>query len=79
MDFSWNADQVEGIGGLAYASGPYSVSVLMGADTVSMEGKWVGIFKEQADGMWRMTLEIWNLNEPLPPGEGEHSEGEEHN
>jgi len=68
--FSWNAIEVDGSGDLAYARGPYSVSVLIGADTVSMLGKWVGIFRRQPDGAWRMALEIWNFDDAMPPMEG---------
>ncbi len=66
VSFSWNAVDVDGVGDLAYARGPYSVSVLLGADTVSMQGKWLGIFRRQPDGVWRMSHEIWNLDHPMP-------------
>jgi len=78
VSFAWSAVEVHGVGDLAYARGPYAVSFLMGADTVSIQGKWVGIFRKQPDGAWRMSLEIWNLNDPLPPTADEHSEGEDH-
>jgi ketosteroid isomerase-like protein len=41
----------------------------MGADTVSMQGKWLGVFEKQLDGTWQMAVECWNLDAPLPPTE----------
>jgi ketosteroid isomerase-like protein len=69
VSFSWSAAAVEGVGALAYGRGPYTVSVLMGADTVSMQGKWLGVFEKQLDGTWQMAVECWNLDAPLPPTE----------
>ncbi len=78
LSYSSAAVDVDGSGDLAYARGAYSISLLVGADTVALEGKWVHIFKKQPDGSWLITLDIWNSNDPLPPMEGEHSEEGEH-
>ena len=78
LSYSSAAVDVDGSGDLAYARGAYSISLLVGADTVALEGKWVHIFKKQPDGSWLITLDIWNSNDPLPPMEGEHPEEGEH-
>jgi len=62
--------EVDGNGDLAYARGTYSISLLVGADTLSIEGKWVHIFRKQPDGSWSITLDIWNSDNPLPAPEG---------
>jgi ketosteroid isomerase-like protein len=78
VSFSWRAVELDGIGDLAYARGPYRVAVLMGADTVSMQGKWLGIFRKQPDATWQMAVECWNLDQAMPAAEGAHTEGEDH-
>jgi ketosteroid isomerase-like protein len=70
LSYSSAPVEVDGYGDLAYARGAYSLSLLVGADTVAMEGKWVHIFRKQPDGSWLITLDIWNSNDPLPAAEG---------
>jgi len=64
LSYSSALVEVDGYGDLAYARGTYSLSLLVGADTVAMEGKWVQIFRKQPDGSWFITLDIWNSNAP---------------
>jgi len=78
LSYTSAAVDVGGSGDLAYARGAYALSLLIGADTVAMQGKWVHIFRRQPDGSWLITLDIWNTDDPLPPEEGEHTEGEDH-
>jgi uncharacterized protein (TIGR02246 family) len=40
-----------------------------GGKPVREEFKCVDIFRKQQDGTWKMTLHIWNGNEPLPTSE----------
>ena len=69
LSYSSAPVEVDGRGDLAYARGAYSLSLLVGADTVAMEGKWVQIFRKQPDGSWLTTLDIWNSDHPLPSPE----------
>jgi ketosteroid isomerase-like protein len=69
LSYSSAPVEVDGSGDLAYARGAYSLSLLVGADTVAMEGKWVHIFRKQPDGSWLITLDIWNSDHPSPSPE----------
>jgi uncharacterized protein (TIGR02246 family) len=49
-------------GDLAYIHLSYSASSSPkgGGDAVSDAGKWVNIYRRQADGSWKIVVEIWN-------------------
>ncbi len=72
---------IEGSGDMAYVRGAYVLTTAAGADSEAMtdRGKNIAIFKRQSDGSWRVSVGIWNSDEPLPPMEGEHQEDGEHN
>ena len=60
---------VDGSGDLAYVRGTYAMDITMpGAPApVRDEGKYVEIWRRQADGSWRASLDIFNTSMPLPP------------
>jgi len=59
---------VEGRGDLAYGVGTYRMSLTpkkAGAKPLpTEEGKYVEVFKKQADGSWKIIYDIWNANAP---------------
>jgi uncharacterized protein (TIGR02246 family) len=61
---------VDGRGDLAYAVGTYRATLTpkkAGAKPLpTEEGKYLEVFKKQADGSWKIVYEIWNQN--APPG-----------
>lgn len=61
---------------LAVEWGTYSFSgTMVDSDvTVSQNGKYVAIYKRQADGSWKIVRDIWNAN---AASEMEMDEGEE--
>lgn len=54
-------------GDLAYLRGVYE-SPMLGADgqQVVERGKWVSVWKRQADGAWRIVVDIFNTDAPPP-------------
>jgi len=67
---TWQPTRVEGSrsGDLAYSSGTYQLSFTdPSGKAVTERGKYVAIWRKQADGSWKMVLESFNSDEP-PPG-----------
>ena len=68
---SWKATKVEvaKTGDLAYVSGTYEETMTdASGKPVKDRGKYVEIFKKQADGTWKVVADIWNsdLAAPVP-------------
>jgi uncharacterized protein (TIGR02246 family) len=64
---SWKATKVEvaKAGDLAYVSGTYEETMTdASGKPVKDRGKYVEIFKKQADGTWKVVADIWNSNLP---------------
>lgn len=59
---------IEGGGDVAVEWATYGASaVLEGVpEPISYPGKYVSIWKKQADGQWRIALTIWNPDAPFP-------------
>jgi len=59
---------VEGRGDLAYGVGKYRMSVTpkkAGAKPLPVEeGKYLEVFKKQADGSWKIIYDMWSANAP---------------
>ena len=69
---SWKATKVEVAksGDLAYVSGTYEEAMTdASGKPVQDHGKYVEIFKKQADGTWKVVADIWNSDLPVPPPE----------
>lgn len=64
---SWKATKVEVAtsGDMAYVSGTFEwTSKDASGKTVNDRGKYVEIFKKQADGTWKAVADIWNSDLP---------------
>lgn len=54
-------------GTIAYEIGTYDMSMSAGKmGEMSDKGKYVSVWKEQADGTWKIVAEIWNTDKPMP-------------
>src|SRR5437764_14153973 len=65
----WKATKVEVAksGDLAYVSGTYEETMTDATGKpVNDHGKYVEIFKKQADGTWKVIVDIWNSDLPAP-------------
>lgn len=65
--------QMEGQDGLAYVRGTYSMNIMVpGAEApVKDSGKYIEIWKKQADGGWKVQFDIFNSDLPLAASEAE--------
>ena len=64
---SWDISKLEvsRAGDLAYGHGTYEAMVNDAAgNPVTERGKWVGVWKKQADGQWKMVVDIGNSDQP---------------
>jgi uncharacterized protein (TIGR02246 family) len=64
---SWKATKVEvaKAGDLAYVSGTYDETMTDASGrSVKDHGKYVEIFRKQADGTWKVVADIWNSDLP---------------
>jgi ketosteroid isomerase-like protein len=69
---SWKATKVEVAksGDLAYVSGTYEETMTdASGKPVKDRGKYVEIFKKQADGTWKVVADIWNSDLPATTAE----------
>ena len=65
----WTATRVEvaGSGDLAYLSGTYDFTLNDAkGKPVKDRGKYVEVWKKQADGSWKTVADIWNSDPPSP-------------
>jgi len=54
-------------GELAYLSGTYELTLNdASGKPVKDRGKYVEVWKKQADGTWKATVDIWNSDLPAP-------------
>lgn len=59
--------EVGGAGGVAYVYGTYSMVITApGAAPISDKGKYLEIWKRQADRSWKVAIDIFNSDLPLP-------------
>ena len=64
---SWDISKLEvsRAGDLAYGHGTYEAMVNDAAgNPVTERGKWVGVWKKQADGQWKLVADIGNSDGP---------------
>jgi len=69
LKITWHADRADAAksGELGYTSGTYQMSFSDPAGkTVSDKGKYVTVWKKQADGSWKVALDIFNTDMPGP-------------
>ena len=59
--------QVDEVGDTACEVGAYSMRLQPpGGEPVSDGGKYVVVWKRQSDDSWKLAVDIWNTNSPLP-------------
>ena len=71
FEIDWEVTQVEvsRAGDLGYVVGTYEIMVDDAeGNPVTDRGKWIAIWKKQADGTWKCIEDIWNTD--LPAGGG---------
>lgn len=69
VTLSWKPTRVTvaGSGDLAYSTGPYEMSAPGDTGKPSIDrGKYVAVWKKQTDGNWKVAVDIWNTDLPLP-------------
>jgi len=67
---TWEASKADvgASGDLGYTAGSYTVTVNNAAGTpVTEKGKYVTVWKKQADGTWKVEQDIFNADAPPPP------------
>ena len=58
---------VGGSGDTAYEIGKYTLKIQpAGQEGVTESGKYVVVWKRQADGTWKLRADIWNSSMPMP-------------
>jgi ketosteroid isomerase-like protein len=63
-DFRMTPDEIDGRGDLAFARGTYSWTVRIGdGEPAPDSGKWLTIWRKQADGTWLLSQDIWNSDQ----------------
>ena len=67
-DFSVRRLEIDGRGDLAFERAAYVVSAVPEGLTepTTNPGKYLAIWRKQADGSWLMAVQIWNSDLPLP-------------
>ncbi len=68
LKITWHADKadVAKSGELGYTSGTYQMSFTGPGKTVTDKGKYVTVWKKEADGSWKVLLDIFNTDMPAP-------------
>jgi ketosteroid isomerase-like protein len=69
LKITWHADQadVARSGELGYTRGTYQMSFTdAGGKTIPDNGKYVTVWRKQADGSWKVVLDIFNTDLPGP-------------
>lgn len=66
LKITWHADKasVAKSGELGYTSGTYEMSYSAGAAKIADRGKYVTVWKKQANGDWKVVLDIFNTDLP---------------
>ena len=64
--FAIHVDEVYVFGEQAYGHGTYGYSMQPkeGGETTTISGKYLTIFKKQADGRWKILIDCFNYNGP---------------
>jgi ketosteroid isomerase-like protein len=57
-------------GTVAYEIGTYAMTISVpGMGEIKDVGKYVSLWRQQADGTWKLRAETWNTDTPMPPME----------
>ncbi len=58
---------VEYLGDVAYEVGAYTMKIEPeGGQATVDKGKYVVVWKREGDGPWKLAIDMWNTNTPLP-------------
>lgn len=71
-DFKFQIIEMEGTADMAWVRGTYSMTISpAGATPINDVGKYIEIWRKQADGGWKVVRDIFNSDLPAvaPPGE----------
>lgn len=72
---NFTVTEVEAAGKIAYEVGEYDMTMTMpGMGEMKDNGKYVAVWKQQADGSWKVHAEIWNTSVPIPEPEMEKAD-----
>jgi len=69
-DLRFTQVEVDGAGDIAYVYGTYSMTTAVSdvGEPVVDRGKYIEIWRRQEDGSWKVALDIFNSDMPLPEG-----------
>ena len=58
--------EVQVFGDLSFSRGTYTLSITpkQGGPTTTLDGKWLDVEKRQADGSWKIYIDMVNFNKP---------------
>ena len=65
-EFSSATISVEGAGDFAIQLGRYYETFDLSGKVIADSGKFVTVWRKQADGSWKMAYDIWNTDIPAP-------------
>ncbi len=58
---------VDYLGDTAYEVGDYTMKIAPeGGEAVTDKGKYLVVWKRESDGPWKLAVDMWNTNTPLP-------------
>lgn len=63
---NFKADYAAVSGDLGVTSGPYQLTMMDNGKKVDDKGKYVTVWKKQADGSWKVVRDIFNSDMPAP-------------
>lgn len=65
-DVKFGTVEVDASGSIAYEVGTYDMTMEMpGMGEMKDKGKYMAVWKKQADGSWKVHADIWNTNTPM--------------
>jgi len=63
----FNVLDVQASGTMAYSLGTYNMTMSAGkSGEMKDNGKFIDVWKQQADGAWKVIAETWNTDKPMP-------------
>jgi ketosteroid isomerase-like protein len=66
-DLTFETLEIDGTGDMAWVRGRYTVVwMLPGMDPMPDEGSYLEVWKRQADGSWRVAMDAFNSDLPMP-------------
>lgn len=72
IEYSIEIQDIDARGDLAFVPGTFNEAFTVEGvpDPMADNGKFIQIWRQQADGSWQVTVDICNSNLPLPESEG---------